>query len=149
MADGAVSELRQVYDVVALRRDLPQVMARTWRGNTPIVAQLAGSGLSILLILANGSRASASLFTFLILLTTAAILVVYLAGTIAAWRLSGSAGAKLLLGCAFLFILFAGYGSGLEAILWCLALLAAGLILRTFVHGLQPKPHAGPESLPA
>ncbi|HET9428275.1 MAG TPA: amino acid permease [Allosphingosinicella sp.] len=146
--NGGILSTGELGYSMALRRDLPQVMARTWRGNTPVVAQLAGSGLSILLILANGSRASASLFTFLILLTTAAILVVYLAGTIAAWRLSGSAGAKLLLGCAFLFILFAGYGSGLEAILWCLALLAAGLILRTVVHGLQPKQQGRPESLP-
>ena len=76
---------------LGLRRDLPAVMARTWRGNTPVGAQIAGSVLSVLLILANSNRASASLFTFIILLSTASVLVVYLAGALSAWRLSASA----------------------------------------------------------
>jgi APA family basic amino acid/polyamine antiporter len=59
-----------------LRRDLPAVMAWTWRGNTPVVAQIVSSVLSVLLILANSGRATASLFTFIILVSTAAVLVV-------------------------------------------------------------------------
>jgi len=119
---------------LGLRRDLPAAMAWTWRGNTPVGAQIAGSALSILLILANSSRASASLFTFIILLSTAAILVVYLAGAIAAWRLRSSLAARAAVIVALLFILFAFYGTGTESGLWCLVLLAIGLAVRAIMH---------------
>jgi len=127
---------------LALRRDMPAAMARTWRGNTPIVAQIVGSALSILLSLANSGRATAGLFTFIVLLSTAAVLVVYLAGVLSAWRLSPTLGARAALIVALCFILFALYGSGLEADLWCLALLAAGLGIRALMHRLRRPDHA-------
>ena len=123
---------------LALRRDMPAAMARTWRGNTPWASQIAGSALSILLILANSGRATAGLFTFIVLLSTASVLVVYLAGVLSAWRLSPTPGARTALVVALCFILFALYGSGLEADLWCLVLLAAGLGLRALMHRLRP-----------
>jgi APA family basic amino acid/polyamine antiporter len=123
---------------MALRRDLPAAMAHTWRGNTPWAAQILGSVLSILLILANSGRATAGLFTFIVLLSTAAVLVVYLAGVLSAWRLSPTPGARTALVVALCFILFALYGSGLEADLWCLVLLAAGLGIRVLMHRLKP-----------
>jgi APA family basic amino acid/polyamine antiporter len=119
---------------LGLRRDLPAFMAWTVRGNTPLGAQIVGSALSALLILANASRATAGLFTFIILLSTAAVLVVYLAGTIAAWRMSTTPGPRAILILAFLFILFAFYGTGVEASLWGLALLAIGFALRLIIH---------------
>ncbi len=122
---------------MGLRRDLPRFMAWTRGDNTPIAAQLVGSTLTILLIVANSSRASASLFTFVILLATAAVLVVYLAGALAAWRLSASRFSRAIIVIALLFILFAGYGAGLEADLWCVALLAIGLVIRGIVHRLD------------
>jgi len=122
---------------MGLRRDLPRFMARTRGDNTPIAAQLVGSTLTILLIVANSSRASASLFTFVILLATAAVLVVYLAGALAAWRLSASRSSRATIVVALLFILFAAYGAGLEADLWCVALLAIGLVIRGIVHRLD------------
>ncbi|HTM95166.1 MAG TPA: APC family permease [Croceibacterium sp.] len=136
---------------MALRRDLPAAMARTWRGNTPWVAQISGSVLSILLILANSGRATAGLFTFIVLLSTAAVLVVYLAGVLSAWRLGRGLRARTALVVALCFILFALYGSGLEADLWCLVLLAAGLGLRTIMHRLgRPDPSSeSPTSLSA
>ena len=115
---------------MALRGDLPSVMTRTRGAGTPIAAQLVGSSLAILLILANSSRATANLYTFIILLSTAAVIVVYLAGVLAAWRTSTSLGARCVLGAALLFIAFAIYGTGLEASLWCLVLLGAGLAIR-------------------
>jgi APA family basic amino acid/polyamine antiporter len=119
---------------MALRRDLPAAMARTWRGNTPVGAQAVGALLSILLILANSSRASAALFTFIILLSTASVLVVYLAGALAAWRLVATSWARATILVALLFIAFAFYGTGLEASLWGLVLLLLGLALRTLMH---------------
>ena len=44
-----------------------------------------------------------------------------------------------MLAGAFLFIIFAAYGTGLEGILWCLVLLAAGLVIRALLHGLQAR----------
>ncbi len=99
---------------MGLRGDLPPVMARTWRGNTPVGAQIVGSALSVLLILANSNRATASLFTFIILLSTAAVLVVYLAGALSAWRMARSPLPRAVIIGALLFILFAFYGTGAE-----------------------------------
>lgn len=122
---------------MGLRRDLPAVMARTNRGNTPVAAQIVGSGLSIFLILANSSRSGAGLFNFVILLSTSAALVLYLAGAVAAWQLAVSRGAKTVLMGALLFIVFAFYGSGFDADAWCLVLLAIGLAIRAVLHRLN------------
>jgi APA family basic amino acid/polyamine antiporter len=125
---------------MALRRDLPAFMARTRGENTPVWAQVVGSALTILLILANSSRATSSLFTFIILLSTASVLVVYLAGAVSAWRLGSSAGERLAVVGALLFILFAFYGAGAEANLWCLVLLAVGLAVRAVMHRVMLHP---------
>lgn len=123
---------------LGLRRDLPIIMVRTWRGNTPIAAQIISSALSVLLVLANSGRATAGLFTFIVLLSTAAVLVVYLAGVLSAWRLTRSIRGKLALIVALLFIAFALYGSGGEAVLWCVVLLGVGLLIRAMMHRLNP-----------
>ena len=129
---------------MGLRHDLPAVMASTWRGNTPVASQVAGSALAILLILANSSRSGASLFTFVILLSTAAILVLYLAGALSAWRLVGSFGARAIIVIALLFIVFALSGAGFEADGWCLVLLAIGFALRAVLHHLSARSGAQP-----
>lgn len=121
---------------MGLRHDLPAAMARTWRGNTPIVSQVAGSAAAILLIVANSSRSSAGLFTFVILLGTAAVLVLYLAGALSAWRLVNSRAGRAGLLIALLFILFAFYGAGLEPDAWCLVLLAIGVAVRFVLQRL-------------
>jgi len=113
---------------MAQRRQLPAVMARTANGNVPIVAQLVSSALAILLVLANSSRSTADLFAFTILLTTSAILFVYLAGTFAAWRHCPSMPARTILVLASLFIAFAFWGAGFVANAWSVALLALGLL---------------------
>jgi APA family basic amino acid/polyamine antiporter len=121
---------------LGLRRDLPAAMGRTWRG-TPVVSQIVGSALPILLILANSNRVTANLFTFIILLSTAAVLVVYLGGALSAWRLVSSAWARAAIVGALLFIAFAFYGTGLEASLWSLVLLAIGVAIRAIMHRLD------------
>ena len=127
---------------MGLRRDMPAFLAWTRGAGTPVGAQIAGAVLSILLILANSSRATNSLFSFIILLSTAAVLVVYTAGALSAWRLDRSRGARAIVIVALLFILFAVYGSGLEADLWCLALLAVGLAVREVMHRIPVRPAA-------
>ena len=112
---------------MAKRGQLPAAMARTRGANTPVVAQVVAAGLSILLVLANSSKSTADLFTFTILLTTSATLFVYLAGTAAAWTHCNTLGARIILILAAMFIAFAFWGAGIEANVWCLALLAIGL----------------------
>ena len=124
---------------MALRGDLPSVMARTRGANTPVISQMVGSALATLLILANSSRATANLYTFIILLSTAAVIVVYLAGVLAAWRSSPTIGARSIFVVAILFIAFAIYGTGLEADLWCLLLLMTGLAIRTVMRRLNSR----------
>ena len=124
---------------MALRGDMPPSMAKTRGANTPIVAQLVGSGLTILLLLANSSRSTAGLFTFVILLSTAAVIIVYLVGALAAWRLESAPGPRAVIAVGILFIGFATYGTGLEADLWCLVLLAIGLAVRTVMQRLNAR----------
>jgi APA family basic amino acid/polyamine antiporter len=127
---------------MGLRRDLPAFMAKARADGTPIGAQLAGSALTIALILANSSRATTSLFTFIILLSTAAVLVVYLAGAVSAWRLSASLAARALVLIAMAFIAFAAWGTGAQPLMWCLVLLAIGLVVRAVMHGVNKKADA-------
>lgn len=138
---------------MALRGDLPAVMSRTRGTNTPVAAQLVGSGLTILLLLANSSRATANLYTFIILLSTAAIIVLYFVGALAAWRSTRTFGARAIILVALLFALFAMYGTGLEADFWCLVLLAMGLAVRTLVGRFSTRSRDGSirlaEAIPA
>jgi len=139
---------------MALRGDLPTVMARTRGLNTPVVAQAVGSVLAILAVLANSSRTTANLYTFIILLSTAGIIVLYFVGALAAWRLTTSLGARVILALALLFSVYALYGTGAEADLWCVVLLVAGLAVRTISRWragssrlAEAIPGAPPESL--
>lgn len=124
---------------MALRGDMPKTMAWTRGVNTPVVAQGVGSVLSALVLLANNSRATASLYTFVILLGTASVVTVYLAGTMSAWKNSPGLGQRLVLAFAFLFIAFATYGIGPEPVMWSLVLLALGLAIRFVMHRINAR----------
>lgn len=135
--NGLILGTGELGYAMALRGDLPAIMTRTRGVNTPVVSQIVGTGLSILLLLANSSRATANLFTFIILLSTATVVVVYLTAALAAWKLSPTAGPRSVVAIAILFIAFATYGIGLEANLWCLVLLAVGLAIRAVMHRIN------------
>lgn len=134
--NGLILGTGELGYAMALRGDMPAFMARTRRQGTPAIAQAVGSVLTIGLLLANSSRATASLFTFTILLSTAAVIVVYLTGALAAWKLDPSPRSRAIVGLAILFVAFATYGIGLEADLWCLVLLAIGMAIRTVMKRL-------------
>jgi basic amino acid/polyamine antiporter, APA family len=147
--NGLILATGELGYAMALRGDLPAIMARTRGANTPYVAQLVTAILTILLLLANSSRATANLYTFVVLLSTAACLVLYFISTLAAWRLCPTARARTVIAVALLFIAYATYGVGLEADLWCLVLLAVGLAVRAIVRRLSllapsPAPVAAP-----
>ena len=142
--NGLILGTGELGYAMALRGDLPAVMAKTRGINTPVVSQVVGMALSILLLLANSSRATANLFTFIILLSTATVVVVYFTASLAAWKLSPTAGPRAVVAIGILFILFATYGIGLEANLWCLVLLAVGLAIRAVMRRLNSRA-ASPE----
>jgi APA family basic amino acid/polyamine antiporter len=129
---------------MAQRRQLPAIMARTRGGNIPVVAQVVSAALGIVLVLLNSNRSTGDLFAFMILLTTSAILFVYLAGTAAAWRHCPSPGTRLILCLATLFIAFAFWGAGFEADAWCLALLAAGVVVYAVMRAINSRRAASP-----
>ena len=118
---------------MALRGEMPAFLARTIGENTPLNAQLLGTALSSALILSNMSKGTADLFTFMALLTACATLWLYLAASLAALKQRPSGVALAAVVAALAFTLFAFYGSGWEANLWSLALLATGAI----VYGLM------------
>ena len=135
--NGLILATGELGYAMALRGDMPKAMAWTRGVNTPVVAQGVGSVLSALVLLANNSKATASLYTFVVLLGTASVVVVYLAGTMSAWKNSPRLAQRLVLAFAFLFIAFATYGMGAEPVLWSLVLLAAGLAIRAVIHRLN------------
>lgn len=111
---------------MALRRELPAFLTRTIGDKTPLNAQLLGTALASGLILANMSKGTADLFTFMALLTASATLWLYLAAALGYLK-QRPAGIGFLAGLAALaFTLFAFYGSGMEANSWSLGLLALG-----------------------
>lgn len=135
---------------LALRGDLPRAMATTRRGNTPVLAQATASLVAILLVMANMSRDTAGLFTFVILLSTSAVLWLYLAGAVAALKQRPPAGAIAVILIGMVFTAFAFYGAGAEANLWSLALLAAGLAIRVVMRRLNSRaPTPGAAAVPA
>jgi basic amino acid/polyamine antiporter, APA family len=148
--NGGIMVAGELGYSMALRGDMPQALARTRGANTPIISQLVGSGLAILLVLLNSSKTTAGLFTFVILLSTVGALIIYLVGSIAALRQrpSGLAIAVILVGIAF--SLFAFYGAGLEANLWGLVLVAAGFAIRWLIRSLNSRaPIPAAETAPA
>jgi len=135
--NGLVLGTGELGYAMALRGDLPAIMTKTRGINTPVVAQIVGSGLTILLLLANSSRATANLFTFIILLSTAAIVVVYLIGALAAWKLRATPGSRFIVAIGILFLVFGTFGVGLEAGAWSLVLLAIGYGLRLIMRRIN------------
>ena len=133
---------------MGLRGDLPAILASTGRDNIPVVAHVVGGAMTIFLILANASKATASLFTFVILLSTAGVLFVYALGALAAWKEGEAMRSRAILVVALLFIAFAFYGAGLEADLWSLVLLAGGLAIRFILRLIADSSQAA-ETSPA
>jgi basic amino acid/polyamine antiporter, APA family len=127
---------------LAQRRDLPVALARTNACGAPMTAQLISAMLSILLVLANSSRTTAGLFTFIILLSTVAVLILYVVAALATGIRERSKGVRALVVGGTLFAAFAFYGSGLEASLWGLGLACFALpvrIISRLLNGSSPE----------
>lgn len=111
---------------MALRRDMPRIFDRTNRFNAPYAAQLAGVALGFVLLGLNAAKGTTQLFTFITLLAADAVLYLYSAAAIAAALKDRKALTTFAMVVGLVFVLFAFYGSGLEAFLLSLGLLVAG-----------------------
>lgn len=121
---------------LAAARDgvFPAIFDRVDRNGTPLTGLFASSVLASLLVLANYRQDLVRLFTFSILLSTAATLLPYVVCSAALLRQAafpGVAGggrvARVIAAVALLFSLAAMIGTGAEALLWGLVLVLAGL----------------------
>ncbi|MGN7919771.1 amino acid permease [Lysobacter sp. 22409] len=107
-------------------RVFPAFFARVDARGTPRLGIVIGAALASALVLSNYSRTLVQVFTFAILLSTAATLLPYVAGS-AAWLLRGQGRSRIVAGFALAFSLYALWGIGAEALSWGAVLVAAGL----------------------
>jgi APA family basic amino acid/polyamine antiporter len=122
----------------------PRVFGRDSRRGTPGFAIFFSSGLVTLLILMNYQKSMVSIFTFMILLSTTACLVLYALCSLALLRLQwlGQLGAAsrgtvplAIVGViATAYSLWAIVGAGAEAVAWGAALLLLGVPLYFWVR---------------
>ncbi len=125
--------LLQAQTPLAAAQDglFPGFFARRDRRGTPWLGLLLSSVLTSALIGTNYSQSLVALFTFAILLATAASLLPYAVSVLAWWRIDASArrSHKLIAAGALIYSLWALLGTGAVTLLWGAALLLAGLPL--------------------
>jgi APA family basic amino acid/polyamine antiporter len=134
----------ELPNVMAKNGVFPQIFARDSARDTPTFALLFSSGLVTVLILMNYQKSMVSVFTFMILLSTTACLVMYLFCSLALLRLqwtgqmSTSRGRTVPLAIvgviATFYSLWAIIGAGSDAVLWGSVLLALGAPLYFLVR---------------
>lgn len=115
----------------------PKIFARESKHKTPGAALFITSALATPLVLMNYSSSMVQIFTFVILISTSAFLVMYLFCSLAALKLAwrgdmGLHGRRLMIllvvaMLAALYSVWTLYGAGPEAFWWSMALFAAGL----------------------
>lgn len=104
----------------------PAFFARLDRRGTPVAGVLASSALASVLVLSNYSRSLVQVFTFAILLSTAATLLPYVVSS-AAWLWRGTGRSRWIAAAALAYSIYALSGIGREALLWGGVLVLAGL----------------------
>lgn len=114
---------------MSLRNDMPRFFSRNNRYNAPYAALLASVGLGFILLGLNESKGTTQLFTFITLLASDSVLYLYSAAAIAAAIKDKRPTTTIACIVGLAFVLFAFYGSGLEAFLLSLALLSLGAII--------------------
>jgi APA family basic amino acid/polyamine antiporter len=111
---------------------MPRYFSRTNRFNAPHAALIASVGLGFILLALNEAKGTTQLFTFITLLATDAVLYLYSAAAIAAAIKDKRPSTTIACVIGLAFVLFAFYGSGLEAFLLSVGLFAAGGVLFFF-----------------
>ena len=105
----------------------PRAFARVQGNGTPAFGIIVGSVLATVLVIASYSRSLVELFTFILLISTSAILLPYAASSAAWMRSGGGHGGRVVALLALLYSIYALLGAGAEALAWGAVLLLAGL----------------------
>ena len=105
----------------------PRRFARLDRNGTPAFGVIVGSALASVLVVASFSRSLVQLFTFILLISTSAILLPYAASSAAWLRSGGGHGGRVVAALALAYSVYALCGAGAEALAWGAVLLLAGL----------------------
>jgi APA family basic amino acid/polyamine antiporter len=114
---------------MSLRNDMPRFFSRVNRFNAPYAALLASVAIGFVLLALNEAKGTTQLFTFITLLAADAVLYLYSAAAIAAAIKDRKPLTTVAAAIGLLFVLWAFYGSGLEAFLLSLGLLATGIVI--------------------
>ncbi len=119
---AAISSIGALNGFVMVSGEIPLTMARAglvpaWFGSidtrgTPVPMLLTSSVLAMLLVAANSTRTTATLFTYMALLSTSATLWLYLAVAVAALKLGV---ARIFAGTGVLYALWTLWGAGIGA----------------------------------
>ena len=134
---------------LSLRGDVPRIFARNNGFNAPWIAQLTSAAIGFVLLGLNESKGTTQLFTFITLLAADAVLYLYSAAAIAAAIKDRKASTTIACAIGLVFVLYAFYGSGLEAFLLSLALLASGIVIFLLrKRGTSRAPELAPASPP-
>lgn len=125
--NGLIFTTGQMPMAVALDAHAPRWLAATNKGGAPHLALLLSSAVAALLLTANYSRGLIGAFEFLLKMATSLGLIYYFVCALAelrhSWRSARRWAAVALIGLAY--SVFAMFGSGMEVLLWGLALTAA------------------------
>jgi APA family basic amino acid/polyamine antiporter len=105
---------------------LPRRFTRLDKGGTPVFGVVVSSTLASVLVLSNYTHTLVQLFTFSILLSTAATLLPYVVSA-AAWLRRGDRHGRVVALLALVYGVYALIGTGRESLLWGAGLLLAGL----------------------
>ncbi|MCP5396977.1 MAG: amino acid permease [Sphingomonadaceae bacterium] len=111
---------------LAVRGMLPAWFAGTDSNGTPVRALIGSSIIATVCLLLNSSRSMQGIYEFVLLLSTSAALWLYLACTLAAWKMKVG---RIFALVGALYALWTLWGAGIEASGWSLVLMAAGLPL--------------------
>lgn len=106
----------------------PKAFAALDARGTPRTGVIVSSVLASLLVMANYTDSLVKVFTFALLLSTAATLLPYVFSSLAWLRLGTYS--RVTAACALIYSLYALIGTGSEALLWGAALVISGLPLR-------------------
>lgn len=120
---------------LAAARDglFPALFARVDARGTPVIGVLVGTALASALVLSNYTRSLVQVFTFSILLSTAATLLPFVASS-AAWLWRGDGRGRAVAAIALLFSLYALFGIGAQALQWGAVLVLAGLPVHAWLR---------------
>jgi APA family basic amino acid/polyamine antiporter len=142
--NGNIFVTAQQSMAAAIEGVAPRALATLNKGEAPWVSLIFSSILASCLLLLNYSRGLVGAFTFLIMMTTVACLVAYLACALAVLKYSRrDARAWAAVGLiATLYSAFAIFGAGQESLIWGFVLIALGVPV--YYAGRRPAVVAAP-----